>query len=57
MCGAAPPPPCAHRRARAEAQRSGDVGGVTVTDAMLAAHAGIVADEEHRQPAPRPLDA
>ncbi|MGF3141021.1 hypothetical protein [Streptomyces diastaticus] len=44
-------------RKRAEAQRSGDVGGVTVTDAMLAAHAGIVADEEHRQAAPRPLDA
>ncbi|MDX2922115.1 hypothetical protein PV370_30015, partial [Streptomyces sp. NE06-03C] len=31
---------------RAEAQHAGDLGKVTVADAMIAAHAGIVADEE-----------
>ncbi|MGW5931558.1 LPD29 domain-containing protein [Streptomyces anulatus] len=33
-------------RKRAEAQQARDLGRVTVADAMLAAHAGIVADEE-----------
>ncbi|WP_284576747.1 LPD29 domain-containing protein [Streptomyces sp. 2P-4] len=33
-------------RKRAEAQHARDLGRVTVADAMIAAHAGIVADEE-----------
>ncbi|MEH0402890.1 LPD29 domain-containing protein [[Kitasatospora] papulosa] len=36
---------------RAEARRARDVGHVAVADAMIAAHAGIVADEEAAAPA------
>ncbi|MFZ4266573.1 LPD29 domain-containing protein [Streptomyces arboris] len=39
-------------RKRAEAQHARDVGRVTVADAMIAAHAGIVADEVAARPAP-----
>ncbi|MFF3096778.1 LPD29 domain-containing protein [Streptomyces cyaneofuscatus] len=43
-------------RKRAEAQHARDLGRVTVADAMIAAHAGIVADEEAqaREVAARP---
>ncbi|WP_433341681.1 hypothetical protein [Streptomyces sp. CA-253872] len=50
-------------RLRAEAQHGGQLGRVTAADALIAAHAGIVADEEARTPAataaptPREIDA
>lgn len=38
-------------RLRAEAQRGGQLARVTAAEALIAAHAGIVADEEARTPA------
>ncbi|MET8681981.1 hypothetical protein ABZW18_31495 [Streptomyces sp. NPDC004647] len=41
-------------RKKAEAEHAGDTGRAMVADAMIAAHAGIVADEEQAHPAQAP---